>query len=359
MPEIWLNYGTTDVVLDVRAENLEESIEEQGTSLDSEGVAEKLEALDMSKPIEIVVLSSSRAVKATIEAIFLACESKSNPFPKILAEQNLLEQTRLMLPEGADVAKFSDDQIRSNLAFIGEAELDGLFGYETIATRLLRKYGDKRMHAAYTNRVDNLPHPGTITPCIEEARSFASQFEITAIEVIGSGEGIENIAIGNPAKTIDAANVIGKRIEREPVNRRSVMISTGNVTCAATLSRALHSLWSCAGAISNGGIAVLFAECSDGIGSETLQKFVEDRMTVERTKQPPEYMQGMEDLLYLSEARERIAIGLVSTLPKFYTKKLGMTSLDSAKLALEYVLSKGPRQKVTVVTDGAHTHLRQ
>jgi len=27
MPEIWLNYGSTDVVLDIKAENLEEKID--------------------------------------------------------------------------------------------------------------------------------------------------------------------------------------------------------------------------------------------------------------------------------------------------------------------------------------------
>ena len=30
MPEIWLNYGITDVVLDIRAENLEQKIDSEG-----------------------------------------------------------------------------------------------------------------------------------------------------------------------------------------------------------------------------------------------------------------------------------------------------------------------------------------
>ena len=37
MPEIWLNYGSTDVVLDIKAENLEEKIGTDGKTLtDSE-----------------------------------------------------------------------------------------------------------------------------------------------------------------------------------------------------------------------------------------------------------------------------------------------------------------------------------
>lgn len=357
MPEIWLNYGATDIVLDVRAENLGEVIEDKSTPLSSEQVGQKLESLDLARPTEIVVLNATSAVKKTIGAIYAMCESKSFQFPKILAEKNLVEQTRLMLPEGADVSEFDDGQIRSNLAFIGEAELDGLFGYETVATRLLRRFGGERMHTAYTKRVDNLPHSGTETPCMGEAKSFASQFEVTAIEVIGKGSGIGDIAIGNPSETLNAASVLGKNIEREPTTYRSMIISTGNVTSSATLSRSLHSLWNCIDGVSSGGLVVLLAECNAGIGSEALQKFVEDRMTVERTKRPPVYMNGMEDLLYLSQVRERVAVALVSTLPEFYIQKLGIKSLDSAKIALEHVLAKGPRQKVGVVTHGSRTHI--
>ena len=37
MPEIWLNYGSTNVVLDIKAENLEEKIDVGGKTLsDSE-----------------------------------------------------------------------------------------------------------------------------------------------------------------------------------------------------------------------------------------------------------------------------------------------------------------------------------
>jgi len=34
MPEIWLNYGVTDVVLDIRAENLEQKIDSDGKIMD-------------------------------------------------------------------------------------------------------------------------------------------------------------------------------------------------------------------------------------------------------------------------------------------------------------------------------------
>ena len=33
MPEIWLNYGQTEVVLDIKAENLEQKITAEGKTL--------------------------------------------------------------------------------------------------------------------------------------------------------------------------------------------------------------------------------------------------------------------------------------------------------------------------------------
>ena len=48
MPEIWLNYGITDVVLDIKAENLEEKIDSDGKTLEDSAINEKLEKAEFS-----------------------------------------------------------------------------------------------------------------------------------------------------------------------------------------------------------------------------------------------------------------------------------------------------------------------
>jgi len=57
MPEIWLNYGPTDVILDIKAENLEEKIDAEGKTLSDSEIKSKLGSLDISKPTEFVVLT--------------------------------------------------------------------------------------------------------------------------------------------------------------------------------------------------------------------------------------------------------------------------------------------------------------
>ena len=87
MPEIWLNYGITDVVLGIRAENLEQKIDSEGKILEDSMINEKLNTLDLSKPMELVVLHNSKSIQKIISSLFTLCEQKSKPFPKILADK--------------------------------------------------------------------------------------------------------------------------------------------------------------------------------------------------------------------------------------------------------------------------------
>ncbi len=91
MPEIWLNYGITDVVLDIRAENLEQKIDSEGKILEDSAINEKLNTLDLSKPMELVVLHNSKSIQKIISSLFTLCEQKSKPFPKILADKKILK----------------------------------------------------------------------------------------------------------------------------------------------------------------------------------------------------------------------------------------------------------------------------
>ena len=76
MPEIWLNYGKTEVVLDIKAENLEQKIDVEGKTLSDSEIESKLDVLDISKPIELVVLNTSKSVKKILSILFSKYEQK-------------------------------------------------------------------------------------------------------------------------------------------------------------------------------------------------------------------------------------------------------------------------------------------
>ena len=359
MPEIWLNYGATNVVLDIRAENLDQQLESKGNFLNDLEIGEKLDGLDISKPIELVVLNNSNSVKRTIKAIFEKFEQKSVQKPRILTDKKMVNLIKEYLPEGSSVAEFSDDISNSSLVFVGEMEFDGLFGFETIATRLIKKFGKESMLSAYEKRKENLPVPGQETENIKIAQNFADGFEITAIEIAANSKGIVDLSVGHPTSTMSISKSLLASAENIVEKHRTLMISTGKDTSNDTLGRSLTTLWNCNKAIKDNGLGILLAECTNGIGSEAIQEYLEGRMSLDRLKKPAKYVNGMEDLLFLTEIQKRFQVGMVSILPEFYLKKLNIISFAGIKRAMDHILkSQGINQKVAVVSDGARILLK-
>ena len=360
MPEIWLNYGITDVVLDIKAENLEQKIDSEGKILDDSAINEKLNTLDLSKPMELVVLHNSKSILKIISSLFTLCEQKSKPFPKILTDKKILNLVKSGLPEGSSINEFDDMDIsNSNLIFMGEMEFNGLFGYETISTRLIKKFGQESMLSAYAKRQGNLPTPGQYPESLTEAKKFADNFEIQGIEIIANSEGIVDFSIGHPSETIASTKILESNSIKDVGQHKTMVINTGKDASNDNLGNSFSSLWNCSNAIKKDGLAILVAECKGGLGSDALQQYIEDRLTIEQLRNPTKYIDGMENLLFLSEIQKNFQIGLVSILPEFYAKKLNMISMQGIKYSMDYILkTQGPRQKVAVVTDGARLLLR-
>ena len=360
MPEIWLNYGITDVVLDIKAENLEQKIDSEGNVLDDSAINEKLNTLDLSKPMELVVLHNSKSILKIISSLFTLCEQKSKPFPKILTDKKILNLIKSGLPEGIAINEFDDEGIsNSNLVFMGEMEFNGLFGYETISTRLIKKFGQESMLSAYAKRQGNLPAPGQYPESLTEAKKFTDNFEIQGIEIIANSEGIMDFTIGHPSQTISSTKFLESNSIKDVGQHKTMVISTGKDASNDNLANSFSSLWNCSNAIKKDGLAILIAECKGGLGSDALQQYLEGRLTLEQLRNPSKYISGMENLLFLSEIQKNFQIGLVSILPEFYAKKLNMISMQGIKYSMDYILkTQGVRQKVAVVTDGARLLLR-
>jgi hypothetical protein len=360
MPEIWLNYGITDVVLDIRAENLEQKIDSEGKILEDSVINEKLNTLDLSKPMELVVLHNSKSIQKIISSLFTLCEQKSKPFPKILADKKILNLVKAGLPEGSSINEFDDVEIsNSNLVFMAEMEFDGLFGYETISTRLIKKFGLESMLSAYAKRQGNLPTPGQYPESLEEAKKFINNFEIQGIEIVANSKGIIDFSIGHPSETLSATKIMESHSIKDIDHHKTMVISTGKDSSNDNLGKSLSSLWNCTNAIKKDGLAILVAECKSGLGSDAIQQYIEGRLTLEQLENPIKYISGMEDLLFLSQVQKNFQICLVSILPEFYAKKLNMISLQGIKYSLDYILkTQGAKQKVVVVTDGARLLLR-
>ena len=361
MPEIWLNYGSTDVVLDIKAENLEEKIGIDGKTLTDSEIKSKLESLDISKPTEFVVLNASESVRKTLSVILEKYEQGSIPKPQILADRKIMNAIKNYIPEYDSISEFSSvEDSNSKLVFIGEMEFDGLFGYETIATRLLKKFGGELMLSAYEKRKSDLPSPGQDVENFQIANKFSEKFEILAIEIIANSKGMYDLSVGHPSSTSSISKSFGTHATKDIGKHKTMIISTGKESSNNTLSKSLSSLWNCSDAIKNDGLAILVAECKFGIGSDGIQSVIDGRIDVGRLKKPSQYTDGMENLLYMSEMQKKFQLGLLSTLPIHYSKKLNMIPFNGIKQVMDHILkNQGQKQKVEVISDGARTLLRQ
>ena len=361
MPEIWLNYGSTDVVLDIKAENLEEKIDTDGKTLSDSEIRSKLESLDISKPTEFVILNASESVRKTLSIILERYEEKSIPKPSILADKETIDAIKNYIPEYNSISEFSKmEDSNSKLVFISEMEFDGLFGYETIGTRLLKKFGDELMLSAYEKRKSDLPSPGQNTESFQIANKFSEKFDILGIEIIANSKGMYDLSVGHPSSTSSISKSFGASATKDIGKHKTMIISTGKESSNNTLGKSLSSLWNCSDAIKNDGLAILIAECRFGIGSDGIRSVIDGRDDIEHLKKPSQYIDGMENLLYINEMQERFQFGLLSILPTHYSKKLNMISFNGIKQVMDYVLkNQGQNQKVEIIYDGARTLLRQ
>ena len=360
MPEIWLNYGSTDVVLDIKAENLEEKIDTDGKTITNSEIKSKLESLDISKPTEFVVLNASESVRKTLSIILESYEEKSIPKPSILADRQIMNTIKNYIPQHDAISEFSSvEDTNSKLVFVGEIEFDGLFGYETIATRLLKKFGDELMLSAYEKRKGDLPSPGQDVESFQIANKFSEKFDILAIEIIGNSKGMYDLSVGHPSSTSSISKSFVTNATKDVGKHKTMIISTGKESSNNTLSKSLSSLWNCSDAIKNDGLGILVAECKFGIGSNSIQSVTDGRTDLEHLKKPSEYIDGMENLLYINEMQKKFRFGLLSILPTHYSKKLNMISFNGIKQVMDYILkNQGQNQKVEVISDGARILLR-
>jgi len=360
MPEIWLNYGSTDIVLDIKAENLAEKIDAEGKTLSDSEIKAKLESLDISKPTEFVVLNASESVRKTLSILFERYEQKSIPKPLISADRKIMNVVKDYLPEHSSISEFSNvEDSNSKLVFIGEMEFDGLFGYETVSTRLLKKFSTELMLSAYEKRRGDLPSPGQDIENFQISRKFSEKFDILAIEIIANSNGVHELSIGHPSSTASMSKSFGTNAMKDIGKHKTMVISTGKESSNNTLNKSLSSLWNCSNAIKNDGFAILLAECRDGIGSDGIRGFIDGRLNIDRLKKPSQYIDGMENLLYITEIQKKFQLGLLSILPTHYTKKLNMKPFNGIKQVMDYVLkNQGQNQKVEIISDGARTLLR-
>ena len=203
MPEIWLGYGTTNVVLDIKQENLTHFVPTTQI-LPKEYLYNFLSDINFLKKTLFFPLSGSKAV---IKILSLLIDiSNSNPdfemeigtYPIIfhlirtyfsnykkpitqIEKQDLLEK----------IKKYNQ------VVFISRVYHDPLFGFHGTPSTLLRNSGNNLMNQIISSSSMEFPKPGDVGEPLKIALEFCDQLNIFSIDLVSYNSGIAGIHYGN------------------------------------------------------------------------------------------------------------------------------------------------------------------
>jgi hypothetical protein len=372
MPEIWLRYGTTEVVLDIKFENLASQISSNFQALPEEEVRAAVTSVPLTDNMLVLALSPSKAAARAVAMIAQAASAKGfGVTVDVPAKMAGALRANLTATAGGEtvsinrvdyqslqerIKKFQSNVIVSTVAY------DPLFGYAGSTTTLLRNFLPEQMSEAFKSRRDNIPSPGEEGEPLKAAISSSAAIPGTCIELVANSSGIAGVHTGTMAEAFGKAVSQLKSIsviDTDPA-KCVILSASGEAGIHSTLSSSLNSLWNAVHIVKGGGTAILVAENRDGIGAGALQMFIEGRLKPEELGQTA-YVDGLEHLLYIQELRQRCELGLVSTLPHYYSKtKLGFATYTGMKDIIEKLPEKiGKSYRAIVLSDADITILRQ
>jgi hypothetical protein len=365
MPEIWLKYGSSDVVLDIKFENILSQVSSNFHLLSEQEITDIIREINLTENTLILALSGSKTGAKVVTMLLEAARMQGFgsitidvpvKFASALrANLNAIQGQEESVPINRidyqsleeRMKKFQSTIIISNISY------DPLFGFSGIPTKLLRNLYTDKMTEAFKARRDNMPSPGVRDKPLSIALSTIEKIQTsaTSIEIVANNNGIAGIHVGNITETFNKAIEQFKSIsvvDMEPA--RSVIISTGNESgIQSTLTDSLDSLWNSIHAIQEGGSGILLAENREGIGGGAIQMYIEGRLKVEQLYNT-QYIEGLEHLIYIYELRQKYELGLVSTVPHYYANsRLGFTIYKGAKEIVDKLSQKYGRNFKSII----------
>jgi nickel-dependent lactate racemase len=181
------------------------------------------------------------------------------------------------------------------------------------------------------------------------ALSASEKLSASSLELVTSSSGISGIYSGDVRDAFRKAKEKFADITTIEVDQAKSAIITGSEECDfSSLTSSLNLLWNTIHAVEQNGSIVLLAESKDGLGG-ALQMFVEGKIKNKDLHQRGFNVPGLERLIYLESLRQQFDLGILSTLPQYYLKKLGFETYAGGNDVLEKLLAKhGKNHKILV-----------
>jgi len=327
--EIWLPYGNTEIVLDIKAENLLEYINYKSSNRWDNDISR---ILDINhKDINICVLDDDNILIDL--ALRIRNAQSLQGINSTLYLQNTLRYKEYN-------AKSLNNIIydKPNTILINKASFDPIFGYGCVPSKIIRSSKD-----IMNDIISNLNEPRVgDKDAFSLVYKYLKPLESLSIEVIIHDNIITHAIIGDPIKCAEDAIKILDAYKIKCNRTKAIIVGSG---FTLTLTDAIKALWNSINVVKKEGTIILLAEGSNGLGLE-LFNTISNKYTLNK-----------EVMQLLAWASNNYDIGLVTAIPDYYLNNLHLRPFRSINQALNYILDKNSKQKVTVVHDASNIQL--
>lgn len=371
MPEVWLGYGDTEVILDIKYENILDNVKPQFSILNTESLNLELEnKIKLKKSNLIIIFTPFLQMIPILKYIYQEYKKQNNSSSlefNTTSKYIPFKIKRILNDNGIYINRIENNEILNKIKdfdktiILEKVEVDPFFGYKGPSTELIRTCFSNEMNIAFSTIYDKLPQPGQITEALKISIEKSRAINCDVINVISNNDGINSIYIGEMEesfkKTIKILNSISK-IEVD--NSKSAFITgNSNFNIQATLNNSFNLLWNNYNAVKENGIIVLLSENKNGLENGALLQFIEGRLDLNDLKKK-QYIKDLEHINFLNVIRDKFKIHIISSIPKVYLHKLGLKPIPRVKDGLKTILfEQGKRSKILIVPNSELTRIIQ
>jgi hypothetical protein len=357
MTELWVPYGGVETLVTIQAENLGAVVQ---TEPERSGVEVDRHTQSVRAATALFVCDSTPTTTEFLRELSLSIVSSSDlkvfsATPKRIesAVPELKGRVSTLPPpipsSRGGSATFANELTEGgSKVFVGSAKPDPLFGVVDARVQACLNWVAGSQAAAAGARNDMEPAPFDKTASYETIEQLTGRIpQGSFLTIVPRGGKVRSVLEDAP---FDA--VKNGFLSSSVSQAKALIVGSGGKGYDDTLSSVVRGVWSAMPALRNSGALLIVAECSEGLGSPSLEMVASGRMSGEPGKRKERYVDGREEIFYLSKMKEEYDVMLLSGLPEVYAKsKLGLTTARGSGEAVGRLLNKvGRTGKVNVVS---------
>lgn len=372
MTEIWVPYGPVEVSFDIKQENLSQILEPQVEKISQDDLERKV---DLVSEEQVLLLSGTAGTQRVLDVLLTRNKAvrrilyakshgglarrKAQEFGVEADQINVESLVDMGMIDGTPASLPGQIKDSGKLLLLTSCHYDPLFGLSSCASDLVSLVQNLK-NQAFKRSSDELPcFPSKSTASLYSTQVIQSCTGVKSMNLIEkSNSGVLFVSYGEPERAHnEIAEYWTKNLSVQPTSKTErILFGCGGHEDDRTLSDALRTYFHVASnrtLVDAGSKICMLAECSRGLGSEALLRYVTGRFEPRSRLDNIDYFEGLEVLLSFFKVEREFELSILTTLPKLYASKFDFKTIGGAREAPSSLVQAGSRGKILVVPDAS------